>query len=1148
MEPLATLAALLLNRWSTSFAGLATASLLVWYLGPLLPGMNGAVPRACTILALVVMWGAVNGALSWRRRQRGHRLGEALTGNTAADAGAEVSAEISALRTRMRMALNRLRRSPGGSHLYERPWFVMIGPPGAGKTTALRHSGLRFPLDQDGDAAALKGAPVGGVGGTRLCDFWFADEAVLIDTAGRYTTQDSDAAVDKAGWLGFLDLLRRARPRQPVNGVIVVVSLADIAAAPPAESRAHARAIRRRMDEINARLRLRLPVYVVFSKADQLAGFDAYFDDLDAEARAQVWGMTFGLTEDVEAFAAEFRLLLERLDARLTERLQAERAADRRAQIAGFPLQVASLAAPLSEFLTAAFTGSRIDPAPFLRGVYMISATQEGTPIDRLNGMLARAFNVNQKHAPSLRPVAGRSYFVGRLLRDVILGEALLVSRPPAIARRRRTARLAGFAAVGFVTLAGVLALWQADAANSTAIRRADEGLAAYRQSLTETKLSPVDGDDLARVAPLLDAARPPRQETSNPADGGPSQAGITQAGLSQAEKISQSHRLAYRHALQRILLPRLVWRLENQIRSRFDDADFLYQAVRVYLMLGSAGPLDPALVRNWIQTDWAQRFPGALNAALRQNLAAHLDALIADPLPAIQLDGGLVQTARAIFSRVTLAQRIYDRVASGGPAQHMPAWNPAAVLGAAGAARFQRVSGAPLSDGVPGLLTAAGFHEGLLHDLPATTRAVASESWVLGHAQEIPNGTTALAALEQDVVALWVADAQAHWDALLGDLALAPFDGRTKAVAELYVLSSPQSPMRDLLAAIAAQLTVNPADADGGPALAAFTAHYRPLINLTTPAPGGTAPPGRSTTILDGVLALVNQLQQQLALADSGTPPQGVAPPVNGDAASLLLAEAGRQPMPLAHWLQQIAAAGTTSLGSAARSTIEAAYTGAGGPAAQCHAVVDDRYPFDANAAQEAPIDDFARLFAPGGTFDRFFQSQLSPYVDSSHGVWRPRSRDGVEPPVDGAAATAFQRAAAIRDTLFATGGALPSARFTVVPMPGATAATLQFGNGSVTTGNTAANAVSFTWPGEDGLATALLRMSNTTVLREDGPWALFRLLDHARISAGADAEHLQLDFDTGAGHAAFALQTGSARNPFAHNLLRGFRCPVFR
>ena len=82
---------------------------------------------------------------------------------------------------------------------------------------------------------------VAGVGGTRLCDWWFTDDAVLIDTAGRYTTQDSDAAVDRAGWEAFLDLLKRTRPRQPLNGVIVAIALSDIAAGAAGRTRsAHA--------------------------------------------------------------------------------------------------------------------------------------------------------------------------------------------------------------------------------------------------------------------------------------------------------------------------------------------------------------------------------------------------------------------------------------------------------------------------------------------------------------------------------------------------------------------------------------------------------------------------------------------------------------------------------------------------------------------------------------------------------------------------------------------------------------------------------------------------------------------------------------------------------------------------------------------
>ncbi|MCC5975170.1 MAG: type VI secretion system membrane subunit TssM, partial [Rubellimicrobium sp.] len=164
--------------------------------------------RAALIAAILLPILIVGLVRTIRRRRAAREIEEALTAPEAAGDG-------DVLAKRMSEALATLRKSGGKSYLYDLPWFVIIGPPGAGKTTALANSGLEFPLK--GSA----GGAVEGFGGTRYCDWWFTEEAILIDTAGRYTTQDSDKTADSTSWQSFLSLLKRSRPKQPINGVIL---------------------------------------------------------------------------------------------------------------------------------------------------------------------------------------------------------------------------------------------------------------------------------------------------------------------------------------------------------------------------------------------------------------------------------------------------------------------------------------------------------------------------------------------------------------------------------------------------------------------------------------------------------------------------------------------------------------------------------------------------------------------------------------------------------------------------------------------------------------------------------------------------------------------------------------------------------------
>ncbi len=231
-------------------------SAIVWWLGPLLAfgadaagtvsrPLGGVVARAVLIALLWLAWIGHLVYAGWRRRRANAELLKGIApGPSAADQEARLLDE------RFRAAVAKLKGAPGrrwlsGSDaLYELPWYVFVGAPGSGKTTALLHAGLNF-VGADGAG----GAAVQGIGGTRHCDWWFTADAVLIDTAGRYALQESEQAVDASAWDNFLTLLRKGRPRRPINGVLLTVNVQDLLQQGATERQEHAAKLRARMGE-----------------------------------------------------------------------------------------------------------------------------------------------------------------------------------------------------------------------------------------------------------------------------------------------------------------------------------------------------------------------------------------------------------------------------------------------------------------------------------------------------------------------------------------------------------------------------------------------------------------------------------------------------------------------------------------------------------------------------------------------------------------------------------------------------------------------------------------------------------------------------------------------------------------------------------
>ena len=435
--------------FATIFIGLAWAVVLVFH---------ESVPMWPAAVVTAVIGGGLAAFVVFRAlaaQRAAKAIEKQLRDQAAQHAGGmrpDLRAEIAAMEAEFERAVQsfkstKLGRS-GRDALGLLPWYVMIGPSASGKTTAIRSSGIKLP---PGRAGKVKG-----VGGTRNCDWWMTNDAILLDTAGRWSTDEDD----RDEWLAFLDVLKRTRPKKPINGILLAIGATDLTGSEE-EIAALAGTLRERIDEVIARLDMVVPVYLMVTKCDLLSGFVETFGDLKDRERGQIWGFTLPIASEyenqVEAFAQHFDDLEDVLERHVISRMAEERRIEARERIYAFPRQFDSLRQGLIDLVSNLFDQSVYQDAPIMRGVYFTSGTQEGRPIDRVMASMAEAFGVRPQviAAPTTKP---KSYFVRDVFQQVVFPDADVAVRSSQALRRERVTRWA-IAASALVVSTAFLAL-----------------------------------------------------------------------------------------------------------------------------------------------------------------------------------------------------------------------------------------------------------------------------------------------------------------------------------------------------------------------------------------------------------------------------------------------------------------------------------------------------------------------------------------------------------------------------------------------------------------------------------------------------------------------------------------------------------------
>jgi len=1118
-----------------------------------------AITRLIIIMVFALLWGANNIRIQMRKSKQNEKMLDDIAGDAATDQknSDKQTANSNASKDEEKLLYGRFKEATdalkahqfGGTKkrtIYELPWYLMIGPPGAGKTTVLANSGLQFPLKEK---FGLQG--VGGVGGTRNCDWWFTDDAVLIDTAGRYTTQDSHAESDRGAWLSFLALLKKHRPRRAINGAIVAVSLQELIMLSRDERMRHAETIRNRIQELMADLNIRFPIYFVITKCDLMAGFNEFFEDLNLSDREQVWGLTFPMGDtqnqkNSELFDSEFDTLVKRVNERLLSRLHSERDPYRRAKMQAFPSQFENMRGILNEFVENVFGENQYQTPALFRGVYFTSGTQEGTPIDRILTSLSTHFGVQGKALAS-PPGEGKSFFIQKLLTEVIFPEANIVGINTKYEGKLRWVRRFSMLSALVLVLGSALAWTSSLNQNEALMDEVTLLIQQHKEALASTNDAGNRLDKTIAIIEPLNKARSVYDQVSLP--------WVSGLGLYD-ESVGESAHAAYKASLLAHFNPVLTKRLELFLSTAVDN-DQLYDALRVYLMLADASRLEENEVIAWFENDWATLLKN--QGSKQKQLMTYLKDSIGNGIPTFKRDETIVQTSRLQLQKIPIEQRIYKQI------ERVPKLKLQSDF-------VQAVGGDVLSIfeintedttlTVPFMFTKAGYKQMDLSKDSPLIRKYSTEQWILGTTNSEDFSDKDVEVIAKKVKDIYLLKYTEKWKNLVNKLSVRDINNSNQARDVLATMSDRSiSPLMNILTTLTNETSLTPEvnQLQGnkglmGDAAAALSAKVLPptVVDIAFKAEHNLI---RKKGI-DSVLATTKSVYETLEGFSFAPIPNEASLKFSAkrfagnssDPLRKLLAQASKLPQPVRRWLEELTDQvwktvlidSKKQLNTVWKATVYQNY----------QSRVAGRYPFTKSGVQEVALLDFVEYFKPEGIEDAYVKGQLMPFIKKGK-VWKEKSLNRRRLGISKSTLGQMKKAQAIRDVFFRKNESAASFNYKLKPRRMDSTVRrfeLSLGEGRIRYSHGPKLSKALSWPGTtaDGVRLLFEDINETKHnKRYSGDWAFFKALDAANAQKSSRSNAYTITFDVSSRKAEYELSATSALNPFSPGWLSEYKCP---
>lgn len=1172
------------NKWFIHTIGLLVIAGLIWFVGPIIAISDHYVlesisSRLLAIILVILIWAGFQLVKYLIAKKNDAKFVENLTLRSAK------KDEVSAIQSRFDDAILTLKSGRNKKEsllLNSLPWYIIIGPPGSGKTTALMNSGLEFPLKDKLGADAVKG-----IGGTRHCDWWFTNEAVLIDTAGRFTTQDSDSEVDKTAWQSFMSMLKKYRKQRPINGVIVTMSLSDMLTLSEDERSYYAKTIRKRIDELSSQLGIKFPVYFMFTKCDLVNGFTPFFNCLTAKQREQVWGETFKLTEngesaiDINDYDLHFDELLNRLNSQLLLHLRQQNDPAKKADIVSFPAQMESMKISIHQFLVTIFAENKFQDSALLRGVYFTSGTQQGSPFDSLLGSIATEMGFSQDDDVNFSG-RGKSFFISDLLTKVIFPESDIagVNRKQQKWIKRVQVASVSLAAIAII---GLSSIWYVSyQENIQRIKSVEdsaerqENLILARQNLDASFESILNELNEARAS--LDIFNP--------------KTFLDNFGLNQKKSFDTHSHAVYLAVLESRLLPLLGNRLENvmiEILRSGNKAD-LYSFLKAYLMYaGQHINANAEFESEWLKAlavaDWQNSFAG--RPEIVDSLSNHLDYLFSNSFAYIEPNERLVSAARNALISMPLEDQVYASIKDTLITENKNDLFFGSMAGLEGLDVFRSRDGNSLNDiYVPGMFTKKGFIESFLIKTSDISAEYLRNTWIMGEQNKRGN-TPSSQVLQSKVYALYYRDYINTWNGLIRNITLAKLSDRQQGFSLLRTLAEENGPVEALIRSISTQTNLTALlDSAGaikgaGEVAGAVSAQAQRVLskaNRVSRTAGDSSLmdlPGQAVTrkfsafhkltssergdpkvsqIGINISQYYEFIDQSLNDSFSETPAFDIAVArinnENRSQFSRLTSKSSSNPSDVNNWLNQISTLGWELVIRQAKTEIDRVWS------RQVYSLYDQalsgRYPFNSRANSEIELADFASFFSPNGTFDSFVQMYISPFVDLQATTWNSKSYGGTSITFSTGTLAKLQRGRQITQYFFEKNSALPSLSFSLLPISldaNVAKFEMKLGAQSVDYAHGPRRYTNLNWPvaaNDEATKIEFIQVDGKVRTKSElGPWALFRLLDNQSIETTGRNSIYHINITLDGLSIKYEMRANSEFNPIGARILQSLSLP---